>query len=95
MNPVPYNRSLNGRRYMLWVFTDRSLAFLFAFEIAMLNIHIPTALVFLVVFTSYQAYLRFGKPPGYDEHTVASLMTPRSLRPGKAVQLHPIAENNE
>jgi hypothetical protein len=95
MNPVPYNRSLNGQRYMLWIFTNRSLAFLFAMEIVLLNIHIPTAFGFLAVFSCYQAYLRFGKPPGHDEHTAVAILTPRALRPGKAAVLSPIRFSDE
>jgi hypothetical protein len=96
MEPIPYNRGLTGQRYLVGVFTHSSMAVMAIGMLVCLTVaNIVTALVVGAIYTGYQVYLRFGKPPGYESHLLASWVTPRVLRPGKTSYVRPVITADE
>ncbi len=85
MSPIPYNRSLSGPNYVLRIFTRRALAQLAIVTSILVGVfqNFWSGLIFFVLFTAYQTYLRYGKPAGFDEHLFEGLLAPKHLRPGR------------
>jgi len=97
MEPTPYNHALLGTRYVLRIFTPTALALLLTIELVWLGVTDDNlgALVILGVFSGYQAYLRFGKPPGYDEHQIRTLFAQKRIRPGQYRVKIPVSDSDE
>jgi hypothetical protein len=96
MEPIPYNRGLTGQRYLVGVFTHKSMALMVVGMLLCLAVaNIWSALIVGAVYTGYQVYLRFGKPPGYESHLAVSWVTPRVLRPGKTSYVRPVKTADE
>jgi hypothetical protein len=97
MQPIAYNRALTGETYLLRIYTPRSLATLLGTELGVLFFTDSyfAAVALFMAFSAYQTYLRFGKPPGYDEHLLAGFLAPKQIRPGHAHTVNPVKESED